>query len=156
MARNDALIRLHKTLAGRRAELRKKLAHDLDNLRNFRGEDTTGDAADVAFESGSDEMASQLAELDSRELTQIDRALVRLKQGTYGLCESCSDKIPVARLNFLPYSTLCIECQREMEKYPAWREGRGVGNWEKVFDAATPIEEQREVDLSELEIDLTK
>jgi DnaK suppressor protein len=156
MARNDALMRLHKTLTARRGELRKKLAHDLDNLRNFRGEDTTGDAADVAFESGSDEMASQLAELDSRELSQIDRALARLKQGTYGLCESCSGKIPVARLNFLPYSTLCIDCQREMEKFPDWQDRRGAGNWDKVFDAATPIEEQREVDLSELEIDLSK
>src|SRR6516225_1188799 len=98
MARNDALMRLHKTLTARRAELRKKLADDLDNLRNFRGDDSTGDAADVAFESGSDEMNSQLAELDSRELSQIERALARLKQGTYGLCESCSGKIPVARL----------------------------------------------------------
>src|SRR5947209_296668 len=114
MARRDALIRLQKTLLARRSELRKKLTEDLDNLRNFRGEDTTGDAADAAFEAGSDEMASQLAELDSRELSQIDRALVRLKQGTYGACESCQGKIPVGRLNALPYSTLCIACQREM------------------------------------------
>jgi len=154
MARRDALIRLQKTLLTRRAELRKKLTEDLDNLRNFRGEDTTGDAADAAFEAGSDEMASQLAELDSRELSQIDRALVRLKQGTYGACESCQSKIPVGRLNALPYSTLCIACQREMEKYPDWRD-RG-GNWERDFDSITPIEDQREVDLSDLEIDLPK
>ena len=83
----------------------------------------------MAFESGSDEMASQLAELDSRELTQIERALTRLKQGTYGLCESCGGKIPVGRLNALPYTTLCIDCQREMERYPdrGWRRGRQLG-----------------------------
>jgi DnaK suppressor protein len=154
MARRDALLRLHKSLLARRADLRKKLANDLENLRNdVKSSDSTGDAADAAFESGSDEMASQLAELDSRELSQIERALVRLKQGTYGLCESCQGKIPVGRLNALPYTTLCIECQREMEKYPDWSD-RGVGNWEKVYDAATPLEDQREVDLSELEIDL--
>jgi DnaK suppressor protein len=136
-------------------EIRKKLADEMDNLRNFKGGDATGDAADVAFEAGSDEMASQLAELDSRELTQIDRALARLKQGIYGICESCHGKIPVGRLNALPYTTLCIECQREMEQYPD-RDGRYSGSWEKVYDATPPLEEQRDVDLSEIEIDLPK
>jgi len=142
-------------LTSRRTEILKKLSDEMDNLRNFKSGDATGDAADVAFEAGSDEMASQLAELDSRELSKIERALVRLKQGTYGLCESCQDKIPVGRLNALPYTTLCIECQREMEQYPNWDDSRSA-NWEKVYDAATPLEDQREVDLSELEIDLPK
>jgi DnaK suppressor protein len=142
-------------LLARRSAIRKKLADELENLRNFKSGDATGDAADAAFEAGSDEMTSQLAELDSRELSQIERSLVRLKQGTYGLCESCHNKIPVGRLNALPYTTLCIDCQREMEQYPGW-DGRYNANWEKVYDAATPLEDQREVDLSEIEIDLPK
>jgi len=154
MARQDALLRLHKTLVSRRAEILKKLHEDLDNLRNFK-EDSTGDAADVAFEAGSDEMASQLAELDSRELGQIERALIRLKQGTYGLCEACTQKIPVGRLNALPYTTLCIDCQREMEEYPDWHVGRGVDSWEKVYDTARSLEEPRELRLSDLDIDIS-
>jgi len=156
MARQDALLRLHKTLASRRGEILKKLEEDIDNLRNCTGEDPTGDTADVAFEAGSDEMASHLAELDSRELTQIERALARLKQGTYGLCEGCQDKIPVGRLNALPYTTLCIECQREMEQCPEyWESRRAESNWEKVYDSAHHTEEQREVRLSDIEIDLS-
>ncbi len=154
MARQEALLRLHKQLTARRTELLRKLHDDMNNLRN-QGADSTGDAADVAFESGSDEMASQLAELDYREISQIERALNRLKQGTYGVCEGCSCKIPVGRLNALPYSTLCIECQREMERYPNWASER-AGNWEKVYDAPAAMEDQREVDLSEIEIDLSK
>jgi DnaK suppressor protein len=154
MARNDALLRLHKTLVARRADILKKLQDDLAGLRNHRGSDSTGDPADAAFEAGSDEMASHLAELDSRELSQIERALARLKQGTYGLCEGCQEKIPVGRLNALPYTTLCINCQREMERYPDWQHHRSAASWEKVYDSATPLEEQKEVDLSELEIDL--
>jgi DnaK suppressor protein len=154
MARRDALLRLHKSLLSRRTDIRKKLSDELDGLRNLKGADATGDTADVAFESGSEEMASQLAELDSRELHQIDRALLRLKQGTYGLCEACNGKIPIGRLNALPYSTLCIACQRELEKYPDWADRRSAGSWEKVYDAATSLEDQREVDLSEIEIDL--
>jgi DnaK suppressor protein len=156
MARRDALLRLHKSLLSRRADILKKLSDELDSLRNIKSADSGGDSADVAFEAGSDEMASQLAELDSRELSQIERALARLKQGTYGLCESCGSKIPVGRLNALPYTTLCINCQREMEKYPDWDDRRNnPASWEKVFDAATPLEEQREVDLSDIEIDLS-
>jgi DnaK suppressor protein len=141
-------------LLNRRADILRKLTDELDSLRNLKDGDASGDAADVAFEAGSDEMTSQLAELDSRELRQIERALARLKQGTYGQCESCGHKIPVGRLNALPYSTLCINCQREMEKYPDWND-RGGGNWEKVYDAAAPLEEQREVRLADIEIDLS-
>jgi DnaK suppressor protein len=133
----------------------KKLHEDLDNLRN-KGEDSTGDCADVAFEAGSDEMASHLAELDARELGQIERALVKLKQGTYGQCEGCQQKIPVGRLNALPYTTLCIDCQREMEQCPEyWASRRAESSWEKVYDAAPSLEDQREVRLADIEIDLS-
>ena len=153
MARRDALLRLHKTLQSRLADLRKKLSDDMHDLRNAKNAATSGDVADAAFESGSDEMASQLAELDSREITQIERAVARLKQGTYGLCENCQEKIPVGRLNALPYTTLCIACQRELERYPTWGRGGSVGNWENVFDASR-YDDHKEVDLSKLEIDL--
>jgi DnaK suppressor protein len=154
MARRDALLRLHKSLVARRTDLFKKLSDDLNNLRNFQNGDGGGDTADAAFESGSDEMHSHLAELDSRELTQIDRALTRLKQGTYGLCEICQSKIPVGRLNALPYTTLCIECQRDLEAHPGWEDSR-QRSWENVFETAGRTEDQREVNLADLEIDIT-
>jgi DnaK suppressor protein len=139
----------------RRAELRKRLGGELEDLRNFKAADATGDSADAAFDAGSEEIASQLAELESRELSQIERALARIKQGSYGICEGCQAKIPVARLNALPYSTTCINCQREMETYGGWPDRRGGVSWDKVSDVEAPIEEQREVDLSDIEMDLT-
>ena len=155
MARRDALLRLHKTLMARASALRKALAGELEDLRNSKARDSIGDSADAAFDSGNEEVASQLAELESRELHQIERAIARMKQGTYGLCEYCQSKIPVARLNALPYSTTCVRCQREMEMYPGWADRRGGADWEKVSDAEAPIEEQREVDLSDIEMDLS-
>src|SRR5580765_6686014 len=104
MARRDALLRLNKTLTARRNELRKRLGADLAELGSTKM--TSADVADAAFDHTGEELSSQLAELEARELNQIERALLRLKQGTYGLCEACSTKIPVARLNVLPYSTL--------------------------------------------------
>jgi DnaK suppressor protein len=155
MARRDALLRLHKSLVARRTELRKRLGGELNDLRNLKASASTGDAADLAFDAGNDEVTSQLAELEARELGQVERALARLKLGTYGICEGCQKKIPVARLNALPFSTTCIECQREMEVYGTWPEGGHGANWEKVSDTDAPIEDQREIDLSELEMDLS-
>jgi len=153
MARRDALLRLHKSLTSRRDELRRRLGGELKDLRNFKSNDT-GDSADAAFDSGSEEVSSQLAELEARELNQIERAIARLKQGNFGVCEGCQKKIQVSRLNALPFSTTCIECQREMELYGTW--GGGVsGNWEKISDAPMAMEDQREVDLSDIEMDIS-
>jgi DnaK suppressor protein len=154
MARRDALLRLHKALTARRDELRKRLGGDLKDLSNSQAQDATGDSADLAFDGGSEEVASQLAELESRELVQIERAIGKLKAGTYGLCEGCAKKIPVARLNALPFSVTCIECQREMEGHGSWR-GRGAGgNWQNVADSDAGPDERREVNLSDLELDV--
>lgn len=150
MARREALLRLHKSLVARRTELRKRLGMELEDLHTKQA---TSDSADAAFDSSGEEIASQLAELESRELAQIERAIKRLKNGTYGICEGCSCKIPVARLNALPYSTLCITCQREMEHDAGWLDRRGGNDWEKVSDSGM---EDREVSLSELELDLSK
>src|SRR6266480_2832097 len=122
MARSEALLRLHKSLMARRDDLRKRLGGELKDLRNFNT--ASGDSADLAFDSGSEEVSSQLAQLESRELSQIERALARLKQGTYGLCEGCQKKIPVARLNALPFSTTCVNCQSEFEHFGSW-DGKG-------------------------------
>src|SRR5690349_21228859 len=158
MARREALLRLHKTLKSRRAELGKLLAGELANLREFKAAAATGDSADAAFAADSDEMSSRLAELDARELNQVERAHARLLEGTYGLCEGaspdCQKKIPVARLNALPYTTLCIHCEREREKRPGGLDRRGMGNWGQVRDAQALMQDQR-VNLSEVEINLS-
>lgn len=155
MARRDALLRLHKALMARKCDLRRRLGLELEDLRNYKAADSTGDTADAAFDTGSEELASQLAELEARELSQIERALLRMKQGTYGLCENCQGKIPVARLNALPYSTLCIKCQREIESGGDWRAGRGGQDWEKVSESDS-FEREAKVDLNDIEMDISK
>jgi DnaK suppressor protein len=150
MARRDALLRLHKTLKSRRDELRRRLGTELKDLGNMN----PGDAADVAFGAGSEEVTSHLAELEARELRQVERAMAKIKSGTYGVCEGCSAKIPVERLNALPYSTLCVKCQREMETSSAWGGGRFGGNWDQVVDSDGS--EPSRVDLSDLEMDLSR
>jgi DnaK suppressor protein len=150
MARRDALLRLHQSLTARRAELRRRLGGELSDL----GNSTPGDAADVAFGTGSEDVTTHLAELEARELRQIERAMAKIKGGTYGVCEGCSAKIPVERLNALPYSTLCVKCQREMETSSGYGGGRFGGNWDQVVD--NDASEPSHVNLSDLEMDLSR
>ncbi len=46
-------------------------------------------------------------------LHKVERALERVEEGTYGICESCGESIPVARLEVLPYATTCVSCARK-------------------------------------------
>jgi len=155
MARQDALLRLHKTLLARRTELRKRLGKELEDLAHVKHSSASGDPADAAFDASGEELASTLAELESKELAQIERALRRLKAGSYGKCEACDSTIPVARLNALPYSTLCIKCQREMESEGGWLHGRSAADWSRITDRSNPMED-RDVSISDLEIDMSK
>ncbi len=46
-------------------------------------------------------------------LGKVERALDNIEKGNYGICESCSKPIPMARLDVLPYVTLCVDCARK-------------------------------------------
>lgn len=123
MARKDALLNLRAILVRRRDALRSALAGDLSLLRELHGE-TSGDVVDAALDTAQDEISSQLAEVESRELAHIENALERMRAGQYGVCEVCAKKIPMARLDALPYATMCIECQRDLERSGAGHRDR--------------------------------
>ncbi|MCA9153137.1 MAG: TraR/DksA family transcriptional regulator [Pirellulaceae bacterium] len=148
MARKEAILNLRNILVKRRDALRKALAGDLSMLKELR-EQTTGDVIDFALDSAQDEINSQIAEVESRELANIDRALEQMREGRYGICEGCDKGIPMARLQALPYATLCIECQREAEK--AGYTGGRSADWGRLVDSPS----DNEVVLSDIELDVS-
>ncbi len=115
MARKDALVSLRKVLEKRRDAMRKALAGDFSALNALR--ETSGDVVDVALDSAQNELNSQLAEVENRELAQIEIALEKMQAGNFGLCEICEKSIPLARLQALPYATNCIDCQTNKEMH---------------------------------------
>jgi DnaK suppressor protein len=148
MARKDAMMGLRQILIRRRDALRQALAGDLSLLKELR-QQNSGDVIDAALDAAQDEISSQLAEVESRELTHIETALERMRKGDYGLCEGCNEAIPLARLQALPYATMCIQCQREAEKTG---ETSGGANWGRVLDSSMA---DSEVSASDLEIDVS-
>ncbi len=157
MARKDALLRLHARLVLRRDALRKALSGDLDSLRAYNATFEVGDNGDAAVDTANDEINTQLAELESRELEQIERALDRIVKGMYGRCEFCRGKISEARLNALPYTNTCIDCQREHERTGDFGFSRpsDAHRWAKITDKSMD-ESDGEVNLSDFEMDLTE
>lgn len=124
MARKDALLRLHKRLIAKRDALRKKLEAD----REFNDSAPSGgDLGDTANDGAQNELNSQLLALESRELMQVERAIEMMREGRYGTCEICEGAIPIERLKALPFTPLCVSCQRS-------HEATGTGAYQSEVD----------------------
>ena len=147
MARKDAILSMRQILIMRRDALRTALAGDLSLLKELRAQ-AAGDVVDAALDSAQNEISSQLAEVESRELGCIENALERMRDGQYGVCEACSCSIPMARLNALPYATMCIDCQREQERFGTT--GADDADWGRVLDTSG----DNDPSINDIEIDV--
>ena len=132
MGRKEEIAKLKEILLRRRDEIRRQLAGEIDALQGG-GEQLKGDLLDAALDASYGELNSQLIEVESRELAQIERALQRMEEGTYGICEVTGKPIPLARLQALPYATTTIEAQRELEKRGRGAPGQRI-DWGRVVD----------------------
>jgi DnaK suppressor protein len=146
MARKDALLRLHERLVAKRDALRRKLANDL----TINEVTTTGDEADAANDGAQNELNTQLAALESRELVQVERAITLIRQGRYGVCEVCEQAIPIERLKALPFTPVCVTCQRMQEKLP-YHADSDDADWESAFELEGRLRD-RELTLGDIDI----
>ena len=104
---------LRSVLEAQQARLLAMMAQmEIESDENLGYGNHMADDATEAFEQAKDLAIRQNAE---RLLEQVTHALERLKDGTYGMCEKCHDRIDPARLEALPYVTLCLRCQQRLE-----------------------------------------
>ena len=71
--------------------------------------------ADVASETFEREKDLAIGESVENLLAKVKEALRKIELGTYGICDACRRPIKRARLEALPFATLCVECQEKME-----------------------------------------
>jgi len=76
---------------------------------------TFSNEIDLASSLEGREMAFQLSSRERNELRMVEEALLKIKGDTYGVCDSCSKYITLKRLEILPLTALCIECQENLE-----------------------------------------
>jgi DnaK suppressor protein len=85
---------------------------DVKNWREGGFDDDPADAGSASFER---ETAQSLSNHARNQLVQIDDALRRMDQGSYGTCQRCGNAIDPARLEALPHAILCMDCKRRDE-----------------------------------------
>jgi DnaK suppressor protein len=108
------------SLEAKKKELKQTLERLLISRREYDGELTAGDFIDEIDDAQREISAYSLYSLierKHRELRRIDYLISRiLKEEEFGLCEECGAQIPKERLLIVPEATLCVACQREMER----------------------------------------
>ena len=104
----DTLLETKKQLM---KEMQGRVKEETEGVKD-EGRDTY----DLASDERDREINFILNDREREKLLDIDEALQRIKDKTYGICESCEGEIQLGRLKVLPFTRLCVKCQEENEK----------------------------------------
>lgn len=108
-----------KTIKDMLLKMREDLVKEIARRSRASAEGSTpdiGDILDSVSEERTRELAMILTDREKRKLKQIDDALDRIEDDTYGLCEECGVKIPKQRLKVMPFARFCVDCQEKSER----------------------------------------
>jgi DnaK suppressor protein len=100
-------------------EMKNKLVTEIDSELKAEREgnkDEGMDTYDLASEERDREINFILSDRERVKIKQIDDALLRLEDGSYGVCESCGLEVAEERLEAMPFTRLCRDCQQDMER----------------------------------------
>lgn len=104
----EELIRL-------REELLSLVQKTTENEKEYPSSEV-GDTIDLAADSSARELLFELNDSEKKRLEDIDRALQKIEQSRFGICEKCGNEIDKKRLKAVPYARFCIKCKALMEK----------------------------------------
>lgn len=109
------LKRFKKMLEDSRTAILAKARKTMEEESNFDTDDLP-DEIDQASSEYAQSMAFRLLDREKLLLAKINKAIQRIDDGSFGLCERCEDPISLKRLEARPVTTLCIRCKEEQEK----------------------------------------
>lgn len=101
-------------LLKKREEILREVAETLRDLE--AGSENLPDAVDQATRETNLVIDLRLRDRDQKLLKKIEKALQKIEEGTYGICEACGIEIDEKRLMARPEATLCIDCKRAQER----------------------------------------
>lgn len=111
------LDELRQLLQARHDDLQQQMEQNLANLepaQKTAGSVSQDDNAQLSIQMR--EVDARLTAFDKDELARIDRALERMDDGSYGLCDECGRLIPFGRLKAEPMTQHCVECKSRWEQ----------------------------------------
>ena len=111
----DALLEERRRVEHALATLRDDHHGSLDEEVEEIAATSDNHLAETATATLGREIDYTLGENSEQVLAEIDVALKRIDEGTYGTCVTCGDEILLARLEAYPWASLCIDCKRRAE-----------------------------------------
>ena len=100
-------------------KLKKQLLNEIKDSASFERDDLkseVGDSYDHATSERERELNLLMMNREREKIKDIDEALSRIDEGTYGVCAECDEEIPLPRLEALPFTELCVACKSELEE----------------------------------------
>lgn len=88
----------------------KELNHRLERVKVNATQPHSSDSSEMAQERENDEVIDAIGRETREEIRQIRRALARIEEGSYGICQQCGQTIAEGRLDTLPEATHCVSC----------------------------------------------
>lgn len=111
-----------KLILKRKDELSDAIEHISEDTKKSQKE-ASGDIsgysfhmADVATDNYDREFSMGIVSSERKQLAELNDALKRIEDGSYGICQDCKDPIPQARLKAVPFARLCVKCQEKRDK----------------------------------------
>ena len=124
---NKQVESLHAAMRARQTQLREEIRQALiksDSEHYLQIADSVRELEDESFADLIVDVGLAEIDRDLDELRAIDAALLRVADGSYGVCEACDRPIDVKRLNLTPQALRCIDCQTIFERTHFQKTGR--------------------------------
>ncbi len=115
MKRSINIEKFREKLLRERERIESELLR-LQKEANEVDDDEVKDVGDMSTSYFSQEMIDSLGEKERKILSEIELALKRIDEGTYGVCERCGGEIEEERLEIKPYARYCVKCREKLEK----------------------------------------
>ena len=118
----DRLLDLKKALISKKVNILKEVKEEISKYvsgDNKQLVDTANDEGDWAQVDISEDLSLQRLSAHRKMMYNIDEAVRKIEEGTYGICEDCGEEISEKRLLVLPAATLCVDCQENKEQVEA-------------------------------------
>jgi DnaK suppressor protein len=122
-ASKNRLADLKKSLIRKKEHILKEAKEEIAKYisgENKQLVDTANDDGDWAQVDISEDLSLQRLSTHRKLMYNIDEALRKIAEGTYGICEECGEEISEKRLMVLPTATLCVDCQENKEQLEAF------------------------------------
>ena len=120
--KKSELKKFRKLLVEERARVEEEMRRQESTSLSSSQRDSSGDLSGYSFhlaDAGTDtyerQFAANLVTAEQKIVFEVDGALLRVEDGTYGICRKCNKNIGKKRLEIVPYARLCRKCKEKME-----------------------------------------